>query len=89
VNRCQETLSVQGGVVKLRRRRGRDQGAGGAAAQLAALPVSPAVVPEHDPREGHDDARRAREDVLSAWEEHDYEWLVSAGYLTQSDVENA
>ena len=36
-----------------------------------------------------DDARRAREDVLSAGEEHDYEWLVSAGYLTQRDVENA
>jgi hypothetical protein len=36
-----------------------------------------------------DDARRAREDVLSAWEEHDYEWLVSAGYLTQTDRENA
>lgn len=36
-----------------------------------------------------DDARRAREDVLAAWEEHDYEWLVSAGYLTQNDVENA
>ena len=36
-----------------------------------------------------DDARRAREDVIAAWEEHDYEWLVSAGYLTQSDVENA
>jgi len=36
-----------------------------------------------------DKARRDREDVISAWEEHDYEWLVSAGYLTQSDVENA
>jgi hypothetical protein len=36
-----------------------------------------------------DDARHAREDVLSAWEEHDYEWLVTAGYLTQPDVENA
>jgi len=36
-----------------------------------------------------DEARRARADVLSAWEEHDYEWLVSAGYLTQNDVENA
>lgn len=36
-----------------------------------------------------DDARRAREDVIAAWEEHDYEWLVSAGYLTQNDVENA
>jgi hypothetical protein len=36
-----------------------------------------------------DDARRAREDVIAAWEEHDYDWLVSAGYLTQFDVENA
>jgi len=36
-----------------------------------------------------DDARRAREDVIAAWEEHDYEWLVAAGYLTQTDVENA
>ena len=36
-----------------------------------------------------DDARRAREDIIAAWEEHDYDWLVSAGYLTQSDVENA
>jgi hypothetical protein len=42
-----------------------------------------------DLQRASDDARRAREDVLSAWEEHDYEWLVSAGYLTQSDVENA
>lgn len=33
------------------------------------------------------DARRAREDVLTAWEEHDYEWLVNAGHLTQADVE--
>lgn len=35
-----------------------------------------------------DESRRAREDVLTAWEEHDYEWLVAAGYLTQNDVES-
>jgi len=35
------------------------------------------------------DARRDRAMVLSAWEEHDYEWLVEAGYLTERDMENA
>ncbi len=35
------------------------------------------------------DARRDRAMVLTAWEEHDYEWLVEAGYLTERDVENA
>jgi hypothetical protein len=33
------------------------------------------------------DGRYARASVIAAWEEHDYEWLVAAGYLTQSDID--
>lgn len=34
-----------------------------------------------------DELRHRREDVIAAWEEHDYDWLVSTGFLTQADVD--
>lgn len=34
-----------------------------------------------------DRARLRRDDLLDAWEKHDWEWLRDAGYLTQSDVD--
>jgi len=34
-----------------------------------------------------DRARLRRDDLLDAWEKHDWEWLRDAGYLTQADVD--
>lgn len=34
-----------------------------------------------------DELRNRRLDVIAAWEEHDYEWLIEAGFLARADVE--
>lgn len=34
-----------------------------------------------------DELRNRRLDVIAAWEEHDYPWLIEAGFLTQNDAD--